>query len=97
MASPGDDERHALIDALRDAIGRATATCARAEIARKDAQSVRAFHVREKVTASRVLSPRGAARLINDLESVARDLEMLRARIESMKPAIRSARVKRRR
>ena len=60
----------------------------------KDAQSVRAFHVREKLTASGVPSPKGAVRLVNDLESAARDLEMLRARIESAKPATRTPRVK---
>jgi hypothetical protein len=87
MAGLRDDERQALIDSLRLAVAHAIAICARARIARKNAQEVRAFHVREKVTAARVLSPRGAARLMNDLESASRDLEMLRARIESVKPA----------
>src|SRR5262245_7607719 len=97
MAGPRDDERQALIDALRVAVARAKATCARAEIACNDARAVRAFNVRAKVTTSRVLSPRGAVRLRNDLESASRDLDMLRARIESAKPPMRTLRVRRRR
>jgi hypothetical protein len=91
-----DDERQALIDALRGAVARAKVICAKAEIACRNAQVVRAFHVREKVTAARALSSRGATRLINDLESASRDLEMLKARIESVKPA-RTPRLRRRR
>jgi len=97
MRGPRDDERQALIDAVRVAVARAKAICAKAEIACKDAQTVRALQVREQVTASRVLSPRGAARLIHDLETASRDLEMLRARIESAKPATRTPRLRRRR
>src|SRR5262245_44694725 len=91
MAIPGADEVRSLIDAARFAVARAKALCARAEIACTDAQTVRAYQVRGRVTASRVLSPRGAARLLNDLERASRDLEMLRARIESAKPATRPA------
>ena len=91
-----DDERRALIDAARAAVASAKAICVDAEIACQDAQSVRAFRVREKVTASRVLSARGASRLMNDLERVARDLEMLKAKIESAKPAPRTLRLRRR-
>src|SRR5262245_23351962 len=96
MGSPRVDGRQALIDAARAAVERAKAICAEAEIACQEAQAVRAFNVREKVNASRVLSPRGAARLVKDLESASRDLEMLRARIESAKPAPRSLRLRRR-
>lgn len=75
---------------------RAKALCARADIVCKHAPSVRAFRVRETVAASRVLSPRGAKRLMHDLESVSRDVEMLRAKIESAKPATRTLRLRRR-
>ena len=97
MAGQHEEERDALIDALHAAIARAKVACARAEIARKDAQAIRAFHIREKVTAARVLSPGVGARLVNDLESASRDLEKLRARIESAKPAMRTPRMRRRR
>src|SRR5262245_61295939 len=97
MAPLDDDERQALIDGLRRAVARAKAICARAELACRDAQAVRAFNIRDKVAASRVLSPRGAARLMNDLETASRDLETLKARIESVKPKPRPPRSKRRR
>ena len=96
MAPLDDDERQALMDGIRRAVVRAKAICARAELACRDAQAVRAFNIRDKVAASRVLSPRGAARLMNDLERVARDLEMLKAKIESAKPAPRTLRLRRR-
>ena len=92
-----DDERQALIDAARAAVARAKAICAAAETACQDSQSVRALHIREKVTASRVLSPRGAARLLNDLERVSQELAMLKAKIESAKPAPRTLQLRRRR
>ena len=97
MAPLDDDERQALMDGIRRAVVRAKAICARAELACRNAQAVRAFNIRGKVTASRVLSPRGAARLMNDLETASRDLDTLRARIESVKPKPRPPRVKRRR
>jgi hypothetical protein len=97
MAPLDDDERQALIDGLHRAVARAEAICARAELACRDAQAVRAFNIRDKVTASRVLSPRGAARLMNDLDAASRDLETLSARIESVKPKPRTPRLRRRR
>ena len=97
MADPKADERQALIDAARAAMARAKEICVRAETVCHIAREVRASQVREKVTASRVLSRRGAARVMNDLERAARDLEMLRARIESAKPATRTRDLRRRR
>jgi hypothetical protein len=92
-----DDERQALVDALRVALARAEAMCERAKLARTASQAVRALHVREQIRASRVLSPRGAARLLKDLETAARDLEMLKAKIESSKPPTRTIQLRRRR
>jgi hypothetical protein len=97
MVGYRDDERQALVDGLRAAIAGAEAICARARDACKDAQALRAQSVREHVTASRVLNPRGAARLMKDLESASRDLEMLKTRIESAKPPMRTLQLRRRR
>ena len=97
MAGFKDDEQQALTDALRGAVARAEAMCERAKAACEAAQAVRALHVREQVTASRVLGPRGAARLMKDLETASRDLEMLKARIGSSKPPTRTVPLRRRR
>lgn len=96
MAGKNDD-RQALIDGLRVAIAHAKAICARAETACKNAQAIRALQVGKRVTSSRVLGSRGAARVMNDLERASRDLEMLRAKIESAKPATPAPRLRRRR
>ena len=97
MASPTDDERLALIEALRAALIRARGVCARAEIACQDARAIRGSHIRENVASSRIISPRGAARLKHDLDNASRDLEMLKAKIESAKQATLTPRPSRRR
>jgi len=51
MAPLDDDERQALMDGIRRAVVRAKAICARAELACRNAQAVRAFNIRGKVTA----------------------------------------------
>src|SRR5215510_6970325 len=97
MTDPKPDERQALIDAAHAAMARAKEICDKAEAVCEIARELRASQVREKATASRVLSRRGATRVLNDLKRASRDLEMLQARIESAKPPARTLRLRRRR